>query len=216
MDLFCAAAFSAALSIDALAIGISCAARGVRIPAAARLVVCFVSAVITAAAVLSGGALSAVVPGSAARAFGAALLFFLGIYIIIGAFKKDSEKDGPSVCTRSSSRQCGKAEKALRAVAGILKNPEKCDADDSKALDMREALYLGAALSADSFAAGFGAGIGGAGLAVPVFCGIFQLVLLYFGELAGRRFIRKAKPDERILTASSGVLLIIIAAIRLF
>lgn len=215
MDLFCAAAFSAALSIDALAIGISCAARGVRIPAAARLVVCFVSAVITAAAVLSGGALSAVVPGSAARAFGAALLFFLGIYIIIGAFKKDSEKDGPSVCTRSS-RQCGKAEKALRAVAGILKNPEKCDADHSKALDMREALYLGAALSADSFAAGFGAGIGGAGLAVPVFCGIFQLVLLYFGELAGRRFIRKAKPDERILTASSGVLLIIIAAIRLF
>ena len=106
MDLFCAAAFSAALSIDALAIGISCAARGVRIPAAARLVVCFVSAVITAAAVLSGGALSAVVPGSAARAFGAALLFFLGIYIIIGAFKKDSEKDGPSVCTRSSTR-CG-------------------------------------------------------------------------------------------------------------
>ena len=213
MELLCAAAFSAALSIDALAIGISCAARGVRIPVGARLVVCIVSAVITSVAVLSGGALSAVVPGGAAKALGAALLIFLGIYIIVGAFKKDSERDEPpDTC---SDKQDAKAEKGLWAALGILKNPGRCDADHSKALDMHEALYLGAALSADSFAAGFGAGIGGAGLAVPLFCGIFQLLLLYIGELAGHRFIRKAKPDERILTASSGVLLIIIAVIRL-
>lgn len=212
MELLCAAAISAVLSIDAFAIGLSCAVRGIRISRRARLTVCIVSAAITSGAVLAGGVLSSVLPGFVGKLMGAVMLFLLGVYITIGALKKDSVKQSSPDAGHENARGI---KKALHSVTGILKKPSRCDPDLSNDLDFREAVCLGAALSADSFAAGFGAGLCRSGLYIPVFCAAFQIMLLYVGELVGR-LMKKAMPDERILSASSGVLLMIFAVLRLF
>ena len=140
------------------------------------------------------------IPEEAGNIIGAVMLICLGLYVIFGGKKKEEENDG----------------KALERTARILTSPESGDKDHSKTIELREACYIGTALSLDSMAAGFGAGISGAGMTVAVMCGAFQLVFLKCGELTGR-FLKKGKTlDEKYLTVISGMILIAAAAGKIF
>lgn len=205
MDIISDAVFAAALSIDALGIGASCALRGIRLGAVTRLIVFIVCIAVTAAAVFAGGAVTAFFPWFPGEAVGALLLGGLGLYIIIGAFGKSGEE-----ADRPDERQG-----LIKSTAEILTHPDACDADRSKALDPREALFLGAALSADCFAAGIGSGVGGSDFLVPLFCGAFQVLFLCVGEGLGRFVGRNLAPYRRYLTAASGLMLIGVGAARL-
>lgn len=167
---------AAALSIDAFAIGASCALRGIKNPPVSKLVICIVSVAVTAAATFIGGIIGSVLPEYIGKVIGSVLLIILGIYVAVGAVREEKNKRIENSCDGSP----------FEAAAKILRSPVSCDMDRSSSVDIREALYIGAALSADSFSAGIGAGIGGAVLAVPVLCGLFQLVLLCIGELLGK------------------------------
>lgn len=195
---------SAALSIDALTIGISCGFGGIRVGLRSRMIMLMVSVAVTGAAVAAGIWLRGVVPEAAGRITGSGLLFLLGIYMLHGGLKK----------RRGAVKE--KSEGRLPLPAGILGDPDRCDTDSSLTIDCREAAALGAALSADSFAAGISAGMSaGAAVFVPLMCGVFQMVLFRMGEMTAGRLRRKGGEGNYRFSMLSGAILMVTALIRL-
>ena len=137
---------------------------------------------------------------AAATVIGSVMLILLGIYIFAGALLKHRKKS---------------AETETVKAADILLSPEVCDMDSSSDVDMREALYTGMALSADSFSAGIGAGVAGGAELIPVFCGLFQLLLLCFGGFCGGMMKSRISGGELWLTLLSSLMLIAFGIIRL-
>ena len=200
MDIWAAVIFAAALSIDAFGIGFSCSLRGIRIPLRCKLIICGVSVIVTAAATVTGYLASGFLPEHAGNVIGSVMLILLGIYIFAGALLKHRKKS---------------AETETVKAADILLSPEVCDMDSSSDVDMREALYTGMALSADSFSAGIGAGVAGGAELIPVFCGLFQLLLLCFGGFCGGMMKSRISGGELWLTLLSSLMLIAFGIIRL-
>lgn len=204
---------SMALSADAFAIGVACEMRGIRTSMPARLVICFVSAIITAVAVFLGSAIADFLPSWAGNLIGIIMLFALGIYVIYGAFAEKPEK--PPKPRKENILTL--AVKPLGITIRIIRNPVECDIDRSSVVDFAEACYMGVALSADSFAAALGAGVGG-GMSgwIPVMCGVFQLVFLCCGAKIGKKFYGMKNIKQKYLNLVSGIILIVIAVFRIF
>lgn len=198
-------ALSAALSADAFGIGLSCAVRGIKNPLSAKLLISLISAAVTAAAVFLGGIIGGFLPETTGKIAGAVMLIVLGSYTGIGAVREERKKKN----TGKESRT------VLSAAAEIIRDPSACDMDHSEAVEIREAVYIGAALSADSFSAGIGTGMGGAALSVPIFCGLFQLFMLSSGEFAGN-LIRGRKNIKQIwFSVLSALILILVGIVKL-
>lgn len=193
---------SAALSIDALSIGVSCGFSGIKTPVSAKLVIMTVSMLVTGGAVLCGILLGDILPSFVGKILGALLLAAVGIYVMSGAFKSHKTKN--------------KKRKHFAIPKGIISDPAEYDLDNSSSIDLTEAVFIGLALSADSFAAGIGAGVGGgAVLAIPIICGIFQMIFLCCGEKAAKK-LRKIKMfDEKGFSLVSGLIMIFTAVCRL-
>ena len=91
------------------------------------------------------------------------------------------------------------------------------DLDKSNLIDGKEALFLGVALSLDSFAIGISSGILGIhSLLFPLLVSIFQLVFICIGNFVGCLLNSFNKIPEYIWSMISGILLIIIGIIKLF
>ncbi len=195
---------SAALSIDALSIGASCGLAGIRTPLKAKLVIMAVSVMVTGCAVLCGVMIGDLLPTMVGKILGAALLAVVGIYVIVGAFSNNKKN-----CRKKKRNPFGIS-------AGILGNPTECDRDESASIDTAEAVFIGLALSADSFAAGIGAGVGGGSvILVPIICGVFQMVFLCCGEQAAKKLRKAALFKEKYFGAVSGSIMIATALCRL-
>ena len=192
---------SAALSIDALSIGASCGFGGIRMSFRARLIVLLVSVAVTGAAVGAGTLLNGVISALAGKLIGAALLLLIGGYMIVSTLLPKKEQN-----TR---------EGVFAASVRMLGSPETCDLDHSKTIDYKEACILGLALSADSFAAGLSAGIGGGyALLTPLFCGAFQILFLICGELLAGRLRMLLRCDRKLFSVAAGMILIVTAVCR--
>lgn len=203
---------SFALSTDALAIGISCALRGIRTPLSARLVICVMSVAITAAAVFLGSVINDFIPSWVGNIVGIILLSALGIYVIYGAFvEKKPKKPKPR-----KENILTLAVKPLGLTINIIRNPSECDIDRSSTVEFAEACYIGAALSADSFAAGLGAGVsGGSAVLIPLMCGVFQLVFLCCGIQIGKKLYGIKRVKQKYFGIISGMMLIAVAIFRI-
>lgn len=101
--------------------------------------------------------------------------------------------------------------------SNLLKKPEGYDIDHSQHIDIKEAFFLGTALSIDSFGTGICSAVMGLNsLFIPLMVALCQLLFLCGGNLLGKklRSVRSLPPS--VFTILSGLLLIIIALIRLF
>lgn len=194
--------FSAALSIDAFGIGLSCALRGIKTPLISKLVIALISAAVTAAAVFIGDVLGTIIPEAAGSLLGTVMLTALGLYIVIGAIREKH---------KSEKEEKGKG---INIVAKILRKPDSCDINRSKIVELTEACYIGAAISADSFAAGIGAGVGGREVLIPVFCGLFQFGFLWLGELIGSSLSQVQRIDKMYFSILSGIILIAVGVLK--
>lgn len=194
---------SAALSIDGLSIGASCGLGGIRIPARSVLIITAISMLVTGAAVAGGSLLGGVLPETAGKIIGGGLLIILGLYMIAGEMKNNRDRsrdDHPGIIASS---------------ARLIGSVGDCDPDDSRIIDGREACVIGLALSADSFAAGISAGMGGReAFLVPVMCTVFQILFLLLGEKCAVRLRRIKMVDSRVFGAAAGVILIVTAVLR--
>lgn len=201
---------SVSLSMDSLGIGISYGIRKIRIPWSAKLIICAISMIITAIAVTLGTLILVVIPGKVAEIIGILMLAFLGLFIILSAVLPKREKKSKSV--RSI------VLKPLGITVKIIRNPVSCDFDKSKHIDILEAVYLGIALSIDSFAAGVSSVISGGinSLMIPVAVGLAQLLFLTLGDTIGKKISSISKIDSKVFVVISGSLLIVMALLRVF
>lgn len=187
---------SAALSADAIGIGASCRLKGIRMSLLSKTAIAVMSFLITGAAVMAGSCLSNIITVEIADIAGAVLLLIIGIYIITG-----SDGEGEA------------SENAVEKTAGILRYPDHGDMDGSRNIELGEALCIGAAISADSAAAGIG--MSEAGLLLPAFCGVIQFLFLCIGERSADYFRRKFSGREKIFTTASGIIIIVTGLMKI-
>lgn len=199
------------LSIDALGIGLSYGLRKIKIPILAKLIICFISMAFTQAAILIGNVIKNFLPDIISKGIGSLMLLVLGIFIIVQAFiKKDKNKEKPPKPKSSSF-----SFKFLGVTVNIIRNPSSCDFDKSCDIDALEAIYLGTALSIDSFGAGVSSAVTGLNsILIPLTVGLFQILFLYFGNILGKKVSSFKKLDSKVFVVLSGSLMIILAAIR--
>ncbi len=102
-------------------------------------------------------------------------------------------------------------------IFSCFKKENNFDFDNSKYIDCKEALFLGFALSLDSF----GIGISSSMLCLnyfllPIFVSIFQFVFLSFGNFLGRKIKNSSNIPDNIWSFIAGFLLIIVGVIKIF
>ena len=203
---------SVSLSMDSLGIGISYGIRKIKIPWPAKLIICAISLIITAIAVTLGTLILVIIPGKVAEIIGILMLAFLGLFIIFSALFPKKEKIKKTKTVRSI------VLKPLGITVKIIRNPVSCDFDKSKHIDILEAVYLGVALSIDSFAAGVSSVISGGInlLMIPISVGLAQLAFLTLGDAIGKKISSISKIDSKVFVVISGSLLIVMALLRVF
>ena len=96
-------------------------------------------------------------------------------------------------------------------------NSFSCDFDRSKAIETAEALYLGAALSVDSFGAGVSSAVSGMNsILVPILAGLMQMLFLWGGGFLGKRLKLIQLKNPGVFVYLSGGLLVVLAVLRWF
>ncbi len=203
-----------ALSIDALGIGVSYSLRGIQLPIGAKIIIAMLSVLFTFIAVLLGKSIVYIFSPFIAKLIGIAILFFMGVWVILQGIKKDDKKE-TKILTDDTIINI--IIKSLGITIKVIRNPLSCDFDKSSKIDPFEAIYMGIALSIDSVGVGIGSAIAGVNsLIVPFAVGFFQLLFLYLGDFVGKKLLMFEKIDSRIWVVISGLLLIIIAIVRCF
>lgn len=178
-------------SIDSLGIGITYGIKNMKISIFSRLILFFISIVITYFALFLGTIFKNVFSDFFTIILGSGFLVFMGIYIIF------------------------KALKIKKNDSNIFNDPIYSDFNCSKTIEPKEALFLAFALSLDSFGIGIGGSIGNINLLFfPIFVSILQLFFLCFGIWLGKRFNNLYILPKNIWSVISGILLIIIGFVK--
>ena len=106
--------------------------------------------------------------------------------------------------------------KSLGITVKITRAPEVLDKNSNK-MSVKESIYMGVALSIDSFGAGISSAVSGMNnLFVPIMVGVCQFVFLSFGIICGQKLTSFKRIDSDIFMVLSGALLIILAFVRYF
>jgi putative Mn2+ efflux pump MntP len=109
------------------------------------------------------------------------------------------------------------AIKSLGITIQVLRDPSNCDIDKSGIIDLKESLLLGLALSVDAIGVGIGSALSGYhSVFLPFTVGLFQLILLYVGTYLGKRITAMGKFKEKVIAVAPGILLIVLAIIRIY
>lgn len=97
----------------------------------------------------------------------------------------------------------------------IIADPIPFDLDHSKAIDIKEALLLGTALSLDSVCVGIGSSIGGYSASYfPLLVALFQLIFMSIGMFIGKKIIKNFDIPDKIWNLISGGIIIVFGIIK--
>lgn len=148
-------AFTVAANLDNLGVCLAYGANGTRITPPANLLIAAISGLATALSVTAGGKLAQWVDPATARLLGMAGMVLIGGWVCLKAIV-----DGWAPPDQKEPREvCSLRIKPLGLIVSILKEPLKADLDQSKTIDLKEALLLGTALSANCLASGVALGL---------------------------------------------------------
>lgn len=206
------------LSLDALGVGIAYGLRKVRIPFLSTACICMFSILYSGIAVYFGKYLSLFIPQKAGNIIGTLILLFMGCWIIVQGLLKTINSNISKVDEKDKKDTIIKVViKSLGITIQVLRNPTECDFDKSGTIDLRESLLLGLALSIDAIGVGIGGALSGFhSMYIPLAVGLFQLVFLSMGKYLGRKMSTFEKVNERVMAIIPGVLLIILALIKIY
>jgi putative sporulation protein YtaF len=205
-------------SIDSFGIGITYGIRNTKISNLAKFILFIISFVVSFFAVYFGDFLKDLLPDNIANYIGAFLLIFLGGFVLFQALRKNIVKDNKIYEEVFSEPKIYRFFiKFLGITIQIIKDPISSDLDKSNLIDGKEAIFLGVALSLDSFAIGISSGILGIhSLLFPILVSIFQLLFISFGNSIGYFLNNFNKIPEYIWSIISGILLIVIGIVKFF
>lgn len=195
------------LSIDALGIGISYGVRGINIPLFSKFIISIQTFLIITISLFLGNIVFSFFPSAIRNYTGVIILIALGVFMIIEAYLPKKEKT--ETVRTFSIKQAGITIK-------IIKSPPVCDFNKSNKIEPFEALYLGLALSIDSFGVSFGSGAFGVfSIFLPLFAVFFQILFLSIGISSGRKISNISKLSENIWITISGCILIFMGILKL-
>lgn len=201
------------LSMDALGIGISYGLRSIKVPNLPKIIIGFISLLFTAIAIGIGNIIVLFLPAYLTKLIGAGMLAVLGMIIVIQAVWKN--KKVISENTKKNKTWLWNI-KSLGITVKITRAPEVLDKNSNK-MSVKESIYMGVALSIDSFGAGISSAVSGMNnLFVPIMVGVCQFVFLSFGIICGQKLTSFKRIDSDIFMVLSGALLIILAFVRYF
>lgn len=196
-----------AVCIDAFATSVTYGIRKISIPVFSAIVISSIGTTFLGISLYLAGLVQKFIPASLCMTLSVILLIFLGV---VSLFQS----------TIKSYLKKHKGQKNMRFslfdisfVVEIMFDETKADADNSKVLSAKEALLLAVALSVDSLATGFSAG-----LAAPNFSGIVLLCLVIgfisvrIGCVIGKKISEKSNLN---LSWTSGVVLILLALTKI-
>ena len=208
-------------SIDSLGIGVTYGIKNTKISYMGKVVLFFISFTTSILSIWFGNVIKNIFSDFFTNFIGSSILIFMGIFICFQALKK--EKNLSNHCDaidnfnfsymHSNNNKDEKIYsffiKFLGITIKIIKNPVSSDFDYSNSIDSREALFLGLALSLDSFCIGVGGSIiGMSSILFPLFIASFQLIFLSVGNFLGRKLNKLSHLPNNIWSVISGFLLI--------
>lgn len=208
-------------SIDSFGIGITYGLRKTNLTRFAKFILFMISIIITSISIFVGNKLTLIFTSNFTKLLGSLILIIMGIVIIFQIINS-KEKNNSSINneTNKNANQCLENQffiKFLGITVQIIKDPISSDIDNSNNIDTKEAIYLGIALSIDSFCIGIGSSIlGFSSLLFPILVASFQFIFLTIGKILGEKVNKISKVPSNIWNLISGVLLILIGLSRIW
>lgn len=177
------------LSIDSLGVGIAYGTRNMKITFLPKAILFLISFLMILFSVFLGNILLTFLPIYVTNFIGSFILIIMGLFVIFQNVRSSSRaQDLPHVektsCKNSSPRTMQFFIRSLGITVQIMKDPICSDLDGSQSIDMKEAVFLGLALSSDAIGSGIGFSMLGANsLLFPLIAACFQLGFLSFRML---------------------------------
>ena len=207
-------------SIDSLGIGITYGVKNIKISYKAKVILFTVSFFSSIISIWFGGLLKNFLSIYFAKYLGSFMLILMGIFLIFQNLKKEDKKTVKSDfinLDHSEEKIFSFFIKFLGITIQIIKNPISSDFDNSKTIDIRESLFLGIALSLDSFCIGISVSM----LEInsflfPIAISLFQLIFMCLGNFIGNKLHHLFKIPDNIWGISSAILLILIGTFSLY
>ena len=209
-------------SIDSLGIGITYGIRNTTISFIAKIILFAIAFIVSIISILLGCTFKGIFSPNIIEYIGSFILILMGIFIFMQSVNKKNISD--KRINNSIDKKLNEEEKiysffikCLGITVQILKNPTSSDFDKSNTIDAKEAVFLGLALSLDSFGVGMSFGmIENFTFYFPLFISLFQLFFLNFGNFLGKKLCNFSKIPDNFWSVLSGILLIIIGLFKIF
>lgn len=198
-------------SIDSFGVGITYGIKRTKISISAIIILFILSIFFTSVSITFGNILSAYISSDISCIVGASMLILIGVFILYGAiFKKEKKSEVNFKHTEYSF-----FIEFLGITINIIKDPINSDLDNSNKIDIKEAVFLGIAMSLDSMSIGFGCStIGINSFLFPILTSFFQILFLCIGKLFGKSISKISSIPQSIWNIISGIILICIGIIK--
>ena len=141
-------------SIDSLGIGITYGIRNTIILNKGKLVIFFISFIITLLSSYLGNILKLIFPTFFIDYFASLLFIVIGIFICFQALKNEKKSGNKKIKNCNYQKTYSFFIKFLGVSIKVIKDPVSLDLDNSNKIDNKEALFLSLALSIDSLCIG--------------------------------------------------------------
>lgn len=198
-----------ALSLDAFAASFVYGTDNVKIPAVSVAVISGLSTGILLFFLLLGKWFGALIPPDVTTVLSFLLLFLLGLVKLFDSTLKSLIRR-----SKSSSKKLCFSISDVNFILTVYADPATANREDIAILSPFEALSLGIALSLDSAAAGFGAGMMVLHLPATILLSlILNTAAVLLGSSFGRVIVKRSNLE---LSWLSGLLLILLACSKLF
>ena len=202
-------------SIDSLGIGITYGIKNTKITMGAKSILFFISFIISIISIYFGNLLKYIFPDFLIHYLGSFLLILMGVFMCFQSVKvlKQEYKieNDKNLKISDTEKIYSFFIKCLGITIKIIKNPSSSDLDKSNVIDSKEALFLGLALSLDSFCIGIGFSmLNTFSIIFPLLTSCFQLFFLSLGNYCGKKLYSFSKLPDNIWSTISGILLIVI------
>ena len=202
-------------SIDSLGIGITYGIKNTKITMGAKSILFFISFIISIISIYFGNLLKYIFPDFLIHYLGSFLLILMGLFMCFQSVKVSKQEykieNDKNLKISDTEKIYSFFIKCLGITIKIIKNPSSSDLDKSNVIDSKESLFLGLALSLDSFCIGIGFSmINTFSIIFPLLTSCFQLFFLSLGNYCGKKLYSFSKLPDNIWSTISGMLLIII------
>lgn len=209
-------------SIDSLGIGLTYGIKNTKITTLAKCILFLVAFTISTISIYFGNILKYFFPNFIIDYLGCFILICMGFFMCFQTLKisqKNSnkyKKYNVQTDIKDTEKIYSFFIKCLGITIKIIKNPSSSDFDKSNTIDSKEALFLGLALSLDSFCIGIGFSMMNTfSFLFPLLISCFQLCFLSFGNYCGKKLYYFRKIPDNIWSMISGMLLIIIGCCKI-